>query len=65
MAVVVCVVAEHAGEVDGVGGDDDAVGEAIVFDVVKVGGVFGEEVDGLDSWWEGAHGMESDGLKKC
>ena len=55
--VVVCVVTEHAGEVDGVGGDDDAVSQAVVFYVVEVGGVFGVEVDGLNSWREGAHGV--------
>ena len=46
MAVVVCVVTEHAGEVDVGCGDDDAVGEAITLDVVEVGGVFGVEVEG-------------------
>ena len=48
--IVIMIVAEHAGEVDFGGGDEDAVGKAVVFNLEEIGGVPLVKVEGLEAW---------------
>jgi hypothetical protein len=47
--IVIMIVAEHAGEVDRGGGDEDAMGEAVVFYLEEIGRMPLVKVEGLEA----------------